>query len=1014
MARTRLLTLILSCLPALAAAQNTIDPASPTTLTLVDGTPQVLAVLVTSQGTPVPFPPVQWAVVPASGASASIQPVSSPQEQQGYSLVQATVAGAKGSYQITATVPGLPPVVFQVTNAGGVVRSLAVIDGSHQSTVVNTPFADPIVVEARDFAGDPVAGVPITFAGATTGASATFGGAVTTDALGRASAAATANGTAGLHTAFASTPFPGGGTVGSPGIRLSNLTTAPGGMSNPNGSGQTLVIGGNAASLSVRVTDANGSPLTGVAVRFAGPSTGAGLGTVSGTTSSPAFEFPGGGRVFTVNGTATVSVRANATPGAYDVVGSVAGVPSTMRFALTNTAPAIGALQPNGRPEALMAGAEAPPGGRFQPFGFRVVDTQNHPMAGVPVTMTAPLTEPTILLDDTVVVTDATGFARTAGTASSTSGFYWLQATAPGAPAPVSMLMLNLPPGYRPGDQLADAAAVDDTGTARTLRGLLTPGRFLILDVCANWCSACALVAPQIPSTLAALAAQGIDVDLVPVLREGPSPGTASTQTDAVAWRQAFALPGIALHASGDLRSPLARAADLIAGALSPAYPTYLLVGPDGTILDRHVGALDGAAMTAFVQAHVTSAVSIGSTSVSESGGLATVTLTRTPVAGTATVAFATAPGSASAADFVATQGTVTFAAGQSTTTIDIPITDDAIDEPAEQFTVSLTAVQNATVTQGTAIVTIVDDDPPPVLTIADQRFIEGTGTAIPARVLVTMDRPSSTPVIVSYALIAGTATAADVSLTAGTVTLRPGEIAQSIALAIVPDKVIENKETFTLRITSATNAKVPVTDAILTIVDDDIDTAPPVFAAVSDVIVEVKMASTGVTIVPFSTPAAKDGRDGAVPVVCTPGSGAKLGYGAWPITCTAEDRAGNLATTRFNAIVRPPTVAGALFDPRDRTTPITTADAEAPVLVHVNAGAFLPRTRITLGFVDVSGRRFELERGRTDANGGLDVVIRIPRRAAEGPGQVLAEGTNAGGEYDRGWFLTVTGCNRP
>lgn len=1001
MARARLLTLILSCLPALAAAQNTIDPASPTTLTLVDGTPQVLAVLVASQGTPVPFPPVQWAVVAANGASANIQRVSSPQEQQGYSLIQATA-------------PGLSPVVFQVTNAGGVVRSLAVIDGSHQSTVVNTPFVDPIVVEARDFAGDPVPGAPLTVTGATSGASATFGGPVTTDALGRASVVATANGTAGLHTAFASTPLPGGGIVGSPGIRLSNLASAPAALSYQSGTGQTLVIGGNAGTIGVRVVDANGVGLSGVAVRFSGPASGAGLGSVAIAGANGAFEFPGGGRVFTVSGLAAPTVRANATPGAYDVVADVAGVPSTVRFSLTNTAPAIGALLPNGQPEALLAGVETAPGTRFPSFGFRVVDTQNRPMPGVAVTMTAPATEPTIALDDAVVVTDATGFARTAGTASNTAGFYWLQATAPGAPAPVSMLMLNLPGGYRPGDQLADAAAIDDTGTARTLRGLLSPGRYLILDVCANWCSACAIVAPQIPATLAALAAQGIDVDLVPVLRDGPTPGTASTQGDAVAWRQTFGLPGPALHASGDLHSPLARAADLVLGATSPGYPTYLLVAPDGTILDRHTGALDGAAMTAFVQAHVTSAVSIASTSVSESAGVARVTLTRAPAVGTATVAFATAPGSASAADFVATQGTVTFAAGQATATIDITIIDDPVDEPSELFTVSLAAVQNATVAQGTAIVTIVDDDPPPVVTIADQRFVEGSGTAIPARVPVTLDRPSAASVVVSYTLVAGTATAADVSLAAGAVTIRPGEMTQSIALAIVPDRVIETKETFTLRIVSATNAKVAVADAVITIVDDDIDTAPPIFAAVADVIVEVKMATTGVTIVPFSTPAAKDARDGAVAVACTPGSGSKLGYGVWPVTCTAEDRAGNLATTRFNAIVRLPTVAGALFDPRDRSTPITTADAESPVLVHVNAGAFLPRARITLGFVDANGRRFELDRERADATGGLDAVIRIPRRAAEGLGQVLAEGTNAGGEYDRGWFLTVTGCDRP
>lgn len=1007
---SRLVAIALSLLPAAAAAQTVaIEAASPTSFTLVDGSPQTIGVRVTVDGTAVQFPPVQWTVVPgAGGASASVLHVSSPLELDGYSLVQVTVAGAKGGYQITASVPvpGLPPVTFAVVNAGGPVRELAVIGGGHQSTAVATPFPEPLVVEARDFAGDPVAGAPITFTSAASGPSATVGGPVTTDAAGRASVTATATALAGLHTVFATTGS-GGGLVGSPGIRLSNLTAIPASILYVSGTAQTLVIGGNTASLRVRVHDASGADVSNVAVQFSGPASGPGLGVLS-AFGDGVFAIPGGGRMFTSSVGATLGISANAEPGTYDVVASVAGVASTVRFTVTNVMPAIGAIRPNGRPEADLRGSEAAVGARFQSFAFQVVDTQDHPMAGVPVTLTAPLTEPTVVLDDSVIVTDEAGFARTSGTASAAAGFYRLRADAPGAPAPVSMLMLNRPVGYRPGEPLADAPATDQTGAARTLRGLLRPGRYLVLDVCANWCPACRAVAPQIPSTLATLAAAGIGVDLVPVLREGPTVGAASTQADAVAWLQDFSLPGVALHTNGDARSPLASAADLKLGAVSPAFPTYLLVAPDGTILDRHVGALDGPGMIAFVQAQVPVTFSVAPMTVLESAGTALVTVSRTPAAGAASVAVSTVPGTAGAGDYTATQATATFAPGQATATVSVPILDDPMDEPAEQFTVVLSNPQGGTIAQGTAAITIADDDPAPVVSIADQRYQEGTGTALPAAFPVTLDRPSASPVVVTYTIVAGTATAADVTLASGTVTVRPGTLAQSIALAIVPDRVIETKETFTVHLSAATAARIAVTDAVVTIVDDDVDTAPPVIQTVADVVIEVKMATTAQTLVSYPLPLAKDARDGAVPVVCTPVSGSKLGYGVWPVTCVAEDRAGNQARSGFSLVVRPPTIAGALFDPERPSAPLSEVRAGGEVRVHVDAGAFASRSRVVLTFVDAAGRRFDLEQAKAAIDGALDAVIEIPGAAAEGLGQVLADGVNATGPYNRGWFLTV------
>ncbi|MEO8033044.1 MAG: Calx-beta domain-containing protein [Acidobacteriota bacterium] len=98
--------------------------------------------------------------------------------------------------------------------------------------------------------------------------------------------------------------------------------------------------------------------------------------------------------------------------------------------------------------------------------------------------------------------------------------------------------------------------------------------------------------------------------------------------------------------------------------------------------------------------------------SVAEDGGSVTVTVTRTNGStGAVTVNYATSTGTAtSGADFTATSGTITFAAGDATPkTIVIPITNDGIPEPPENFTVTLsTPGGGATVgAQSSTVVTI-------------------------------------------------------------------------------------------------------------------------------------------------------------------------------------------------------------------------------------------------------------------------------------------------------------------
>ena len=77
------------------------------------------------------------------------------------------------------------------------------------------------------------------------------------------------------------------------------------------------------------------------------------------------------------------------------------------------------------------------------------------------------------------------------------------------------------------------------------------------------------------------------------------------------------------------------------------------------------------------------------------------------------TVDWTTADGTATAdADYVAADGRLTFAPGQTEATIAVAVFNDALDEGDETVAVALSNPTNATIADGTATGTIADDDP--------------------------------------------------------------------------------------------------------------------------------------------------------------------------------------------------------------------------------------------------------------------------------------------------------------
>ena len=232
------------------------------------------------------------------------------------------------------------------------------------------------------------------------------------------------------------------------------------------------------------------------------------------------------------------------------------------------------------------------------------------------------------------------------------------------------------------------------------------------------------------------------------------------------------------------------------------------------------------------------SALSVGDVTVDPEGGTASVPVTlATASEGTVRVDFATADGSATAgSDYSETNGTLTFAPGDTAKTIDVPVTADNLDEDDEAFVVDLTNLRNATLNgdaRGQA--TIVDDDAVPSVSIGDVTVPEGDSGQSNASFTVSLSAPSGRQVTASFATANGTASAgSDYTATSGQLTFAPGDATKTVTVAITGDATDEDDETFSVTLSAAQNAAIADAQAQGTITDDD----PIPSLAVSDVTV--------------------------------------------------------------------------------------------------------------------------------------------------------------------------------
>jgi hypothetical protein len=311
----------------IAGVPASLDPGggTPQSATVAQPFSSPLSVIVRDAGgNPVPGVTVTF-TAPSSGPSASLSPTTVTTDANGVATTNATANTIAGTYPITASVNGTADTAtYNMTNAAGPAAQVLPSSGSGQTANVYQPFSGPLQVTVADAYGNPVSGVPVTFAPPPgSGPSATISPTtVTTDANGVATTNATANGYPGNYAITATAT--GVGTPTS--FALTNSADSTVSINPASASGASnqsaYLTQPFLCVLRVRATEAGGAPRQGVAISFASPSTGASAVLVGPAGSGGPTSFI----EFTdANGYVEVAATANENAGDYAATATMVG-----------------------------------------------------------------------------------------------------------------------------------------------------------------------------------------------------------------------------------------------------------------------------------------------------------------------------------------------------------------------------------------------------------------------------------------------------------------------------------------------------------------------------------------------------------------------------------------------------------------------------------------------------------------------------------------------------------------
>jgi hypothetical protein len=253
---------------------------------------------------------------------------------------------------------------------------------------------------------------------------------------------------------------------------------------------------------------------------------------------------------------------------------------------------------------------------------------------------------------------------------------------------------------------------------------------------------------------------------------------------------------------------------------------TVALSAPSGAVL----GTPSKARVT-ILDNEPTVGMSLGASAFAENAGAAVIAVSVTTVDGeptpdSVTVRYATVNGTALAGkDYAASSGVVSFPgpiANGTTKTISVPILDDGLSENGETFVAILTSPTSAHLGPARHVVTILDEDPLPAISIADASVKEpAAGRTAVMNFTVSLSAVSGRTVSVGYATADGSAQAgSDYTAKAGTLALPAGTLSKLLPVTVLNDGAEKGNEAFLVSLLNPAGAVLGRSFAQGTIID--------------------------------------------------------------------------------------------------------------------------------------------------------------------------------------------------
>jgi hypothetical protein len=178
--------------------------------------------------------------------------------------------------------------------------------------------------------------------------------------------------------------------------------------------------------------------------------------------------------------------------------------------------------------------------------------------------------------------------------------------------------------------------------------------------------------------------------------------------------------------------------------------------------------------------------------------------------------------------DFTSIDETVTMPAGATQTSVEVPVTGDADVEDDELVIVWLEDASVGTISDGTALGRILDDDAP-TIHISQETHSEGTGGTTDFVFTVSLSHASTQPVSLDLWTAPGSATSpADFTSAAETIVFAPGETEANYVVTVVADALDEADEEFAVQMQNAVGGTIVGGGGLGTILDDDLGFVAP------------------------------------------------------------------------------------------------------------------------------------------------------------------------------------------